>query len=144
MMNQHPARTGLLLCGLAALAGTIAVQAGAQPRRGPAYSYESGKDIYENVCQGCHMPGGLGAQGAGIYPALAGNRKLQAPLYPVLVILRGQKAMPSFSALSDEQVTQVTNYIRTGFGNSFANPVTLDQVKGLRARAVQQTMQRPG
>ncbi|RYZ15582.1 MAG: cytochrome c, partial [Myxococcaceae bacterium] len=95
-------------------------------------------------CQSCHMPDAKGAVGAGSYPALAGNRKLQTPLFPVLIILRGQKAMPPFSDLTDEQVAGVSNYIRTNFGNSFTGEVTAEQVKGLRARALQKAVQRPG
>ncbi|MBU3078554.1 c-type cytochrome [Sphingomonas quercus] len=139
---KHPIRVATgVVCTVAAVAG-IVTAANAQRRGG--YNFASGKDIYEHVCQGCHMADAKGAQGAGAYPGLASNRKLQTPLYPVLIVLRGQKAMPSFSALSDEQVVEVVNYIRTNFGNSYPNAVTLDQVKGLRARAVQQQAQRPG
>lgn len=130
-----------LLCALATVVG-ISSAANAQRRGG--YDFKSGKEIYDNICQGCHMADAKGAQGAGAYPGLAANRRLQTPLFPVLIILRGQKAMPPFSALSDEQVAEVTNYIRTNFGNNYTNPVTADQVKGMRARAIQQEAQRPG
>ena len=32
-----------------------------------------GQDIYTQICQGCHMPQGQGASGAGHYPKLAGD-----------------------------------------------------------------------
>lgn len=131
--------SGLLVAvGLVGLAG----QADAQRRRG--YTYQTGQELYEHICQGCHMPDGKGAVGAAAYPALAGNRKLNAPLYPALVLLRGQKSMPAFSDLSDEQIAAVTNYIRTSHGNAFPGQVTPEQVKGLRPRAVRQDAQRPG
>ena len=135
-------RRAIALGGGLMLAAGLATAAIAQ--RASPYPYDSGKDIYEHVCQGCHMPDAKGAVGAGMYPALAGNAKLRAPLYPVLVILRGQKAMPAFSELSDNQVAAVTNYIRTGFGNSGPGEVTAAQVKDQRARAVTGEALRPG
>jgi mono/diheme cytochrome c family protein len=128
--------------GVAAAAVGLAASAGAQRR--PAFAYQSGQDIYEHVCQGCHMPDAKGATGAGTYPALASNAKLRAPLYPVIVILRGQKAMPSFSELDDGQVAAVTNYVRSHFGNNGPGEVTVDQVKDLRSKAVTGNMLRPG
>ncbi len=132
----------LLLGGLLA-AGSVATTAAAQFRA--AYPYESGKDLYEHICQGCHMPDGKGASGASSgYPALAGNANLESEMYAPLLILRGQKAMPPFGQLSDAQVAAVTNYIRSSFGNRFEGSVTADQVKELRPTAVEQAAQRPG
>ena len=77
----------------------------------------------------------MGAKGAGAYPALAGNPKLAAAMYPAVVILKGQKAMPSFSDLTDAQIVEVVNYVRTHFGNRYSDAVTADQVKALRPPA---------
>lgn len=132
--------------GLAAAIGPLAIlatAAGAQ-FRGGGYRYQTGRDLYTHICQGCHMPDGKGAAGAGIYPALAGNVKLQSPLYPVLVVLKGQKAMPSFSELTDAQIVEVTGYIRSQFGNNFPGSATPEQVKALRTQAVRQNALRPG
>lgn len=124
---------------LAAAGLILAVSALASPslaqRRGGASPFpeQSGEEIYKGVCQGCHMPDAMGAKGAGAYPALAGNKRLGAKAYPALVIVRGQKAMPEFgSSFSDEQVANVVNYIRTHFGNGFADTVTPDEVKAVR------------
>jgi mono/diheme cytochrome c family protein len=106
--------------------------------------YQDGRDIYERVCQACHMPGGKGAIGAGMYPPLASNPKLAAGLYPVIVILRGFKSMPSFPELDDEEIVAVTNYLRTNFGNDYTDPVTLEQVKELRPTAVVRRRGRDG
>lgn len=141
-MTIRAPRIILLLCGLVT-AGSLITTADAQQRR-RGYSYQTGQELYEHVCQSCHMPDAKGAAGAGAYPALANNRRLQTPLYPVLVILRGQKAMPAFSELTDDQVSAVTNYIRTNYGNGFPDAVTPEQVKGLRSRQRQQDAQRPG
>lgn len=97
------------------------------------FPMQDGKSIYEHVCQGCHMAGGKGAKGAGIYPALASNTKLEGAGYPVVIILNGQKAMPSFGAYFDDaQVAAVVSYIRTNFGNHYSDKITADQVKLMR------------
>lgn len=93
-----------------------------------------GKVIYDAICAACHMPEGQGAVGAGHYPALAGNENLLAADYPVYVILHGQKAMPPLGEmLDDAQIAAVVNYIRTSFGNSFAeDPATAESVAAAR------------
>ena len=129
--------------GAAAVVAAMMTGASGQQRRG-GYPYQTGREIYEHVCQGCHMPDAKGAVGAGMYPALAGNRKLQGTAYPVLVMLRGQKAMPSFSDLSDAQIAETANYIRSNFGNQFPGAATPEQVSRLRPQQVQREAQRPG
>jgi mono/diheme cytochrome c family protein len=97
------------------------------------FMQRDGEVIYHTVCAGCHMPNGEGAVGAGRYPALARNEKLAAGGYPVLVVIKGQKGMPPFaSVLDDGQVAAVVNYVRTHFGNSFADSVSPEDVKAAR------------
>ena len=106
--------------------------AGAMNRGGP-FSFQGGQAIFTNVCQGCHMPNAQGAVGAGMYPALAKNAKLEVAGYPVAVITHGQKAMPSFgNLLNDQQVADVVNYIRTHFGNAYKDKVSPADVKAQR------------
>ena len=119
------------------LAATTAV---AQAQSPSAFSsspfritHQDGEAIYRNVCAGCHMPDGRGAVGAGAYPALARNAKLEAAGYPVLLVVNGQKAMPAFGrALDDNQVAAVVNYIRANFGNAYTDRVSTDDVKAAR------------
>jgi mono/diheme cytochrome c family protein len=97
------------------------------------FTHQDGEAIYRNVCAGCHMPDGRGASGAGAYPPLAGNPKLQAAGYPVYLVVNGQKAMPAFGAqLDDNQVAAVVNYIRGSFGNDYADRISADDVKAVR------------
>src|SRR5882757_11454685 len=97
------------------------------------FTYQEGEAIYRNVCAGCHMPDGRGATGAGAYPALTRNAKLEAAGYPVLLVVNGQKAMPAFGRqLDDNQVAAVVNYIRGNFGNAYADRVSTDDVKAAR------------
>jgi mono/diheme cytochrome c family protein len=92
-----------------------------------------GEAIYNAICAGCHMPEGVGAVGAGRYPALAKNANLESAGYPIYVIIHGQKAMPPLGGLlSDQQIADVVGYIRTNFGNAFAEPVALEEVTSSR------------
>jgi mono/diheme cytochrome c family protein len=97
------------------------------------FMQRDGEVIYRTVCQGCHMPNAQGAVGAGAYPALAGDPKLAAAGYPVLVVVNGSKGMPPFGALlDDEQVAAVVNYIRSHFGNSYPDSISPADVKSAR------------
>ena len=97
------------------------------------YEQQSGEELYRGICQGCHMPDAKGAIGAGAYPALANNARLIARQYPISVVISGQRAMPSFGAdLSDAQIANVINYVRTHFGNHYKDALTAETVKAAR------------
>jgi mono/diheme cytochrome c family protein len=117
------------------LLSSFAAHAQSAAHFSPAFRFteQSGEQLFANVCQGCHMPDGKGAAGAGTYPSLAGNKNLEAGGYPVYVVVRGQRAMPSFGAMmSDDQVAAVVNYLRTHFGNDYKDAVTAEDVKVVR------------
>ena len=97
------------------------------------FSQTDGEALYKAICQGCHMPDGMGATGAGRYPALAGNDNLAAPGYPVYLVVYGQKGMPGFGGyLDDRQVAAVVNHVRSHFGNNYSDKVTARDVKAVR------------
>lgn len=97
------------------------------------FPQQGGDAIYHAVCAGCHMPDGAGAVGAGAYPALAGNPLLEAPEYPLYMILHGQRAMPEIGwMLDDQQVADVVNYIRHNLGNDFEGETTAEDVAEAR------------
>ena len=97
------------------------------------FTQQDGEGIYRSVCAGCHMPDGRGATGAGTYPSLVRNAKLEAAGYPVLLVVNGRKAMPAFgSAMTDAQIAAVVNYVRGNFGNTYADKVSADDVKAAR------------
>ena len=131
-MTQRALKTAGLVFALAALAGA----AHAQRRGGDnPYPEKTGEEIYKNVCQGCHMPDGKGAQGAGMYPALAGDKRLTSKVYPAVVVVRGQKAMPEFgSGLTDVQVAAVVNYVRSHLGNDYRDVMTTEEVTAVRPK----------
>lgn len=113
-----------------ALAGTPTVSESGQ------FEQKTGEDLYNSICQGCHMADGKGVEsGAGFYPALANNLKLSSAGYPIYVVTNGYGGMPSFkNYLSDEQIAEVVNYVRTHFGNDYPEKVTLAEVKAVTKR----------
>jgi mono/diheme cytochrome c family protein len=133
--NFKGARIALaLLLGLAARPA-VAQSSGHNFSHGFIFQERSGEEIFQNVCQGCHMPQAQGASGAGAYPALAGNPRLSSKVYPAYMVLNGNKAMPSFAmGFDDEQVAAVVNYVRTHFGNNYQDVLTPAEVKALRPK----------
>ena len=129
------ANPGTCAVALALALSPFAAQAQSAAHFSPFFRFteQGGEELFANVCQGCHMPDGKGATGAGTYPSLAANKNLEAGGYPVYVVVRGQRAMPSFGAMmSDDQVAAVVNYLRTHFGNDFKDAVTAEDVKAVR------------
>jgi len=127
-------RHGLIaLVAVLALAAAASRPVTAQFYFGESYPQHTGEDLFQGLCQGCHMPDAKGAIGGGAYPALAHNPRLSAAIYPMSVVLHGQRAMPPFDdSLSDEQVANVINYVRTHFGNQYKDKVTPAMVKAQR------------
>ncbi|HWX89305.1 MAG TPA: cytochrome c [Rhizomicrobium sp.] len=90
----------------------------------------TGEEVYQQVCQACHMADAKGGTGAGMIPALAKNPKLAEAGYPIGMILQGRGAMPSLTdLLSPAQIAGVVTYVRTHFGNNYKKPVTEADVK---------------
>ncbi|AWK88521.1 cytochrome C [Azospirillum thermophilum] len=97
------------------------------------FAEQGGEALYANVCQACHMKEGAGAVGAGAYPALANNANLKAAGYPVHLVVNGHRGMPPVGRMmSDEQVAEVVNYVRSHFGNAYTDAVTAKDVAAAR------------
>jgi nitrite reductase (NO-forming) len=89
-------------------------------------SIERGKSIYTAQCSSCHMMEGEGI--AGVFPALAKSPNLASKERLVKVILKGVRGsitvgdvtyngeMAGFS-LSDQEVSDLINFVRNSFGN---------------------------
>jgi mono/diheme cytochrome c family protein len=123
---------------LAALAAAAGAAAGVHAND----SSSTGADTYAHICQGCHMAQGQGAVGAGHYPKLAGDPALVSWQYMAMTVLNGKNGMPSFGLpadqvgfgtvrLSDAQVADVVNYVRSHFGNKYKDKTTPDQIAAL-------------
>ena len=132
--------------GLALLTATVAAAALADDNSATStagFGKAGGAEIYGHICQGCHMPGAQGAAGAGHYPKLAGDPALVSWQYVALTVLHGKNGMPAFGQqptgelmdfllvhLSDAQVADVVNYVRSNFGNHYKG-ITAAQVAEL-------------
>jgi mono/diheme cytochrome c family protein len=126
-------RTAFALAASLIAASAVAQSPDARFVNPARFMAATGEGLYADVCQGCHMPEGVGASGAGAYPALARNPKLAAAGYPLALVLRGRNGMPPFGdLLTDIQVAAVVNYVRTHFGNHFADEVTAADAKAAR------------
>jgi mono/diheme cytochrome c family protein len=109
----------------------------------PPADMTEGAAVYARACVACHEADGSGAPR--IYPPLPGNALLQStdPSSTLRIILDGAQtlttprapnpgSMPAYAKqLSDQQIADVTNYIRNSWGNA-APPVTPAQVRKAR------------
>lgn len=105
-------------------------------------SITRGKDVYTAQCMSCHMEQGEGIEN--VYPPVAKSDYLMADkkrsIDQVLHGVTGQikvkgvtydGVMTGFEMLSDQEVSDVLNYIRNSFGNKGA-AVTPEEVKASR------------
>src|SRR5580693_2944493 len=95
-MNATIIRRILGLSATLMLSAAFNPKAGAQEIYAGKFAQQSGEELYQGICQGCHMPDAKGATGAGTYPALANNPRLAAAPYMAATILFGRHDMPSF------------------------------------------------
>jgi mono/diheme cytochrome c family protein len=103
--------------------------------RGWKFDEQGGEDLFGHVCAGCHQPDAKGAIGAAAYPPLAADQKLASTDFLLGVLLDGLRGMPPLgSMMSDEQVADVVNYVRTHFGNSYADALSAADVAAARRR----------
>jgi mono/diheme cytochrome c family protein len=152
-MNAQPLKrtacAGLCAGGMVSVLMMLAVLSETPARAGagifdPApLTTTDGRQIYEHICRGCHMPDAGGAVGAGHYPALAKDPTLVSRQYMALTILKGRRNMPAFGAkwaigftgppavLREAQIAAVINYVRTNFGNHYTDAITAAEVEKL-------------
>jgi mono/diheme cytochrome c family protein len=121
---------------------------GAEPKVTPFSPAQmtGGKKLYDGACVACHEQDGSGAPR--VYPPLPGNANLQSAdaSSTLRIILDGAQtvmtprapnkgSMPAYAdKMTDQQIADVTNYIRNAWGNA-APEVTADQVaKARRAK----------
>jgi thiosulfate dehydrogenase len=99
---------------------------------------------YLQFCTDCHRLNGFGVKG--VFPALAGNPTVAEadPATLVHIMLTGWKTaatgahprvstMPSFARLSDREIAEILNFVRSSWGRSDAGPVAVKDVAAARA-----------
>ncbi len=119
-----------------------------------AQGSDSGAQVYDTTCAACHQPSGAGVAGgfpplAGHFPELLGQKDGRS--YVVDVVLFGLEggitiavdhidgAMPSWAALSDDDLAGVLNYVGSAWDNKKALPAgftsfTAADIKAARAQ----------
>ncbi|GJM30558.1 MAG: hypothetical protein DHS20C17_31930 [Cyclobacteriaceae bacterium] len=101
-----------------------------------------GQEIYNWYCSACHQTDGKGASGR--FPPLAGVDWVTGDKKRLIgIVLNGMdgpievggeafsNAMPQHSFLTDQQISDVLNYIRTSFGN-MASEISPEEVTAVR------------
>jgi mono/diheme cytochrome c family protein len=100
---------------------------------------EFGREVFKQQCADCHGANGEGQ--AGVAAKLAGNEALatKKPYNVLSVLIEGIEPhgiwgeMPSFAnALSNQQIADVANYVRTAWGNGGIANVTPNDVAAWR------------
>lgn len=99
------------------------------------FSEQGGADLFRNVCAACHQPDAKGAVGAGAYPSLAEDQKLASTDFMLTLLLSGPSNMPALGdMMSNAQIADVVNYVRTHFGNAYPDAISAADVSAARRR----------
>jgi putative membrane-bound dehydrogenase-like protein len=98
--------------------------------------FERGREVYRNICQGCHQPDGRGLER--IAPSLIGSRFALANAdVPIRILMNGKEGAtglmpPVGGALDDDQIASVLTYVRREWGQT-GDPVGETTVGKVRA-----------
>jgi nitrite reductase (NO-forming) len=125
-----------LLSFLMAVSFTVSAQVSKE-------SIGRGKEVYSVDCSSCHMENGEGVEGT--FPPLVKSEYVSGDTKRLInVVLQGQTGeivvngktynmdMPAQSHLSDEEVADVINYIKTSWGNKSKKSLAPADVQTLR------------
>lgn len=106
-------------------------------------SMAKGKEVYQSYCMSCHMENGEGLED--VYPPLAKSdylmankkRAVQQILYGATGAMKvnGKTYIGDMTGfdLTNQEVSDLLNYLRNSFGNKDKGPVTTpDEVKAAR------------
>jgi mono/diheme cytochrome c family protein len=138
---------------IAAATTLLAAALPAQAQQAGARAADAGSRVYATNCVVCHQAGGTGVAGA--FPPLAGHvpdllKRADGRTYLGKVLLFGLEGeinvngnafagqMPAWSALSDNEIADVLNYVSHAWDNgqslpSDFKPFAPDEIKALRA-----------
>lgn len=105
-------------------------------------SIERGSEIYTDFCMTCHLPNGEGLEN--VYPPLAKSDYLmknrEASIRGIKYGLKGEiivngktyNSVMVAMGLSDDEVTDVMNYITNSWGNKNDNIITEEEVSNIK------------
>ena len=135
-MPKAHCRTLLLVAVVTAgtaAAGEAPAPAALPLSRGRLFEEQGGAALFSSVCAGCHQPDASAASGAADYPALTKNSNVASADYMERLLLNGQRGMPPVGQMmSDQQIADVINYVRTHFGNAYDDVVSAADVGAAR------------
>ena len=109
----------------------------------PSAEKHPGREVYAVYCATCHQSNGSGVPG--MYPPLTPNRHIENKDTLIDVVLNGMKGkievdgeiynnfMAPHNHLSDQELADVTSYVRAAFGNDLG-PVTAGEVASARKK----------
>jgi mono/diheme cytochrome c family protein/glucose/arabinose dehydrogenase len=123
--------------GKAGDAGAPAPLTGVQQQQ-----FDRGREVYRNICAGCHQPDGRGLER--IAPSLVGSPfALASPEVPIRILMHGKEGAtglmpPVGGALNDEQIASVLTYVRREWGQT-ADPVDVAAVTAVRGASAGRT-----
>lgn len=129
------------LIGLAILAAATTCFSQKKQKFDLKASIERGKEVYVAQCMSCHMENGEGIED--VYPPLAKSDYLMADKARSIdnvihgvsgeIVVNGKTYNTDMTPfdLSDQEVSDVLNYIRNSWGNK-GKAVTPDEVKAVR------------
>ena len=122
---------------------SLPAQNAASPKTPPRMQMAKGQDVFVAHCAVCHLST-ESAHGSREFPLLDGDTLIQGhnPTTILHVLLEGSQSpktdnaptgysMPSFAALSDENIADVATYIRNAWSNR-ADAVSVKDVTKLR------------
>lgn len=105
-------------------------------------SIQRGQEVYAATCKACHQDKGQGMEN--VYPPLAKSDFLaKDPKRAIDIVMNGLNGeifvngkkynldMPAQSQLTDQQITDVLNFVRNSWGNR-GKAITVAQVKATR------------
>ncbi len=104
--------------------------------------FDTGRDVYRNLCQSCHQPDGRGQDR--MAPSLIESPlALAPPAIPARILLNGKEGRiglmpPIGAAITDEQIASVLTYIRREWGQE-GTPVDAATVTAVRSLTATRT-----
>ena len=130
---RHDVRRAPMLCAALVFSAAASAERLSSMSRGWVFDEQGGEALFAHVCAACHQPDAKGAVGAASYPALTGNENLASVGYLEALLFNGRRAMPPLGwMMSDQQMADVINYVRTHFGNAYRDEVSAADVKAAR------------
>jgi mono/diheme cytochrome c family protein/glucose/arabinose dehydrogenase len=104
--------------------------------------FNSGEQVYKNLCQACHQADGHGQERMGAN-LVGSSLALGSPQVAARVVLNGKEGKiglmpPLGGALSDDQIAGALTFVRRQWGND-ASPVPPSFVKSVRAQTADRT-----